>query len=117
MTYLLAALEAKGNLMLCPANNCHFSCFTGTVVPVTVSELAVCLQQASRTVPCPTCRQKAPLGDIAYVDAGHTAAREANGSSEAQHEEEEIYVRGSYSTKVRPAHTPIPPFTPYINHQ
>lgn len=50
---------------------------------------------------CPTCRQKAPLADIAFVDAGRTAAKEAGSSSSEQHEEEKLYVRGSYSTKVR----------------
>ena len=57
--------------------------------------------QAIRYVHCPTCRQKAPVRDIAYVDAGRTAATEADGASSAQHEEEQLHVRGSYSTKVR----------------
>ena len=58
------------------------------------------LPQAKQYVPCPTCRQKAPVGDIAYVDAGRTAATETGSSSKEQHEEEKINVRGSYSTKV-----------------
>ena len=58
--------------------------------------------QAHRHVPCPTCRQKAQVGDIAYVDAGRPVAKEAGSASAAQREEEEkIFVRGSYSTKVR----------------
>ena len=57
--------------------------------------------QAHRHVPCPTCRQKAQVGDIAYVDAGRPAAKEAGSAGAAQREEEEkIFVRGSYSTKV-----------------
>ena len=57
--------------------------------------------QAHRQVPCPTCRQKAQVADIAYVDAGRPAAKEAGSASAAQREEEErIFVRGSYSTKV-----------------
>ncbi|CAK0735069.1 hypothetical protein CVIRNUC_000523 [Coccomyxa viridis] len=56
--------------------------------------------KAHRHVPCPTCRQKAQVGDIAYVDAGRPAAKEAGSASAAQREEEEkIFVRGSYSTK------------------
>ena len=50
---------------------------------------------------CPTCRQKAPLADIAFVDARRTAAKEAGSRSSEQHEEEKLHVRGSYSTKVR----------------
>ena len=61
----------------------------------------MCLGQAFRYVHCPTCRQKAPVADIAFVDAGRTAAKEAGASSSKQHEEETLYVRGSYSTKVR----------------
>ena len=57
--------------------------------------------QAHRHVPCPTCRQKAQVEDIAYVDAGRPAAIEAGSASAAQREEEEkLSVRGSYSTKV-----------------
>ena len=41
------------------------------------------------------------MADIAYVDAGRTAAKEAGGSSSEQHEEEKLCVRCSYSTKVR----------------
>ena len=65
------------------------------------SFLNVAHVQAHRHVPCPTCRQKAQVGDIAYVDAGRPAAKEAGSASAAQREEEEkIFVRGSYSTKV-----------------
>ncbi|CAL5225440.1 g8258 [Coccomyxa viridis] len=56
--------------------------------------------KATRYVHCPTCRQKAPVADIAFVDAGRTAAKEAGASSSKQHEEEGLYVRGSYSTKI-----------------
>ena len=58
-------------------------------------------EQATRYVHCPTCRQKAPVADIAFVDARRIAAKEAGSSSREQHEEEKLYVRGSYSTKVR----------------
>ena len=66
--------------------------------------LLVLPQAKQYNVPCPTCRQKAPVGEIAYVDAGRTAAKETGSSSKEQHEEEKIYVRGSYSTKVRLIH-------------
>ena len=68
---------------------------------MSASFLNVAHVQAHRHVPCPTCRQKAQVGDIAYVDAGRPAAKEAGSASAAQQEEEEkIFVRGSYSTKV-----------------
>lgn len=72
------------------------------------------LPQAKQYVPCPTCRQKAPVGDIAYVDAGRTAATETGSSSKEQHEEEKIHVRGSYSTKVRLIY-PLQPYSCFIS--
>ncbi len=75
-------------------------------------EWPVCHGQAFRYVHCPTCRQKAPIADIAFVNAGRAAAKEAGASSSVQHEEEGLYVRGSYSTKVcinSPPAAQIPP--------
>lgn len=72
----------------------------------------LCVTQVSQHIACPTCRTRTRVSEIAFVHAGRAPAKEEGGS--ALDDEDSIPVRGSYSTKVRPAvslqgslHTPF----------
>ena len=98
---MLNALTCQGSAMHVVQNSAEIRLLACTRHTVPPGSERHCLHvQATRYVHCPTCRQKAPVADIAFVDAGRTAAKEAGASSSKQHEEEGLYVRGSYSTKV-----------------